>query len=80
MKQNENEKILREVKTYLKNSGNKKGENNKTSKIISKKDNINNQLSVNEIISQEVRLWIKNNGTEVAKNVIEKTLNDILKK
>tara|TARA_A100001015_G_C14943814_1_gene693717 strand:+ start:130 stop:372 length:243 start_codon:yes stop_codon:yes gene_type:complete len=80
MKQSENEKILREVKTFLKNSENKKAQNNKNSKIITKKDNINNQLSVNELISQEVRLWIKNNGTEVAKNVIEKTLNDILKK
>ena len=84
MNQNDNEKILREVKIHLYSSkSNKKVANNKSanSNTLVEKNikKTNEELSVNQLISREVRLWIKNNGPKVTTNIIEKVLKEILK-
>tara|TARA_Y100000991_G_scaffold214592_1_gene202726 strand:+ start:378 stop:608 length:231 start_codon:yes stop_codon:yes gene_type:complete len=74
---NKNNKILQEVKDYIKSSNIEK--KNLTDKDLNQSLISDKIDSLDSIIKKEIKNWIKNNATEISKDIISVSVKKLFK-
>tara|TARA_B100000524_G_scaffold119222_1_gene58503 strand:- start:112 stop:342 length:231 start_codon:yes stop_codon:yes gene_type:complete len=74
---NKNNKILQEVKDYIKSSNIEK--KNLTDKDLNQSLISDKIDSLDSIINKEIKNWIKNNATEISKDIISVSVKKLFK-
>ena len=74
---NKNNKILQEVKDYIKSSNIEK--KNLTDKDLNQSLISDKIDSLDSIIEKEIKNWIKNNATQISKDIISVSVKKLFK-